>query len=386
MDNIVEQFEVEEDLEPTVPVEIIEYDITATPRDYTPANLVEMIDNGMIEIPPFQRNFIWKIKDSSKLIESVILGLPVPELFFYSESDDNTTFKVIDGQQRLLSIYYFIKGRFPKNPTGRVLTRTALSNENDKSIPESILHDNSLFQDFVLDLDNSFYSGKKFTQLEKQTQMKLKLRRALRVVIIRQNKPDNNSSMYEVFHRLNTGGTPLKPQEIRASLYYGKFYELLFNLNQNVGWRKILNNPASNLHGKDTELILRCFALLMKLDSYKPKMKDFLNRYSYESKKFSDAEIDLLRKIFLSFIENCNNLDKKIFFRNARFSAGLLEAVFIAACETSYATKKINIAELENSAIESLKNDEKFSRTLLEGSTSNENIRQRINMAKKLIK
>ena len=58
---------------------IMEYDITTSPRDLTPANIVDMIDSGIIEIPLFQRNYVWDIKKASKLVESLILGLPVPE-------------------------------------------------------------------------------------------------------------------------------------------------------------------------------------------------------------------------------------------------------------------------------------------------------------------
>ncbi len=75
---------------------IVEYDITTSPRDLTPANIVDMIDSGIIEIPLFQRNYVWDIKKASKLVESLILGLPVPELFFYTEGDDNNTYKIID--------------------------------------------------------------------------------------------------------------------------------------------------------------------------------------------------------------------------------------------------------------------------------------------------
>ena len=87
---------------------ILEYDITTSPRDLTPANIVDMIDSGIIEIPLFQRNYVWDIKKASRLVESLILGLPVPELFFYSEGDENNMYKIIDGQQRFLSIYFFV--------------------------------------------------------------------------------------------------------------------------------------------------------------------------------------------------------------------------------------------------------------------------------------
>ncbi len=76
-----EQFFESEDSETN---SISEYDITTSPRDLTPASIVDMIDSGIMEIPFFQRNYIWDIEKASKLIESIILGLPIPELFFYS--------------------------------------------------------------------------------------------------------------------------------------------------------------------------------------------------------------------------------------------------------------------------------------------------------------
>lgn len=93
---------------------LVEYDITTSPRDLTPANIVDMIDSGIIEIPLFQRNYVWDINKASKLVESLILGLPVPELFFYTEGDDNNTYKIIDGQQRFLSIYFLLKDDFQR--------------------------------------------------------------------------------------------------------------------------------------------------------------------------------------------------------------------------------------------------------------------------------
>lgn len=106
---------------------LVEYDITTSPRDLTPANIVDMIDSGIIEIPLFQRNYVWDIKKASKLVESLILGLPVPELFFYTEGDDNNTYKIIDGQQRFLSIYFFVKGRFPKSTNSRFMIREGIN-------------------------------------------------------------------------------------------------------------------------------------------------------------------------------------------------------------------------------------------------------------------
>lgn len=270
--------------------DIVEYDITTSPRDLTPASIVDMIDSGIMELPLFQRNYVWDINKASRLVESLILGLPVPELFFYSEGDENTTYKIIDGQQRLLTIYFFVKGRFPKNTDSRLLIRKKISEDDDL---DEIMADNSIFQDFTLKLNyddsqkTSRYHGKKFATLDKDTQIKFRLRRYLRTVVVRQNKPDNNSSsMFEIFNRLNTGGTPLNHQEIRASLYYCDFYEMLVKLNNEPKWREVLGKPTQDLHCTDIELILRSLALLEDGEDYSPKMVSFLNSFSQKSRSF----------------------------------------------------------------------------------------------------
>lgn len=369
---------------------IKEYDITSSPRDLTPANIVDMIDAGIIEIPLFQRNYVWDIKKASKLIESIILGLPVPELFFYTEGDDNNSYKIIDGQQRFLSIYFFVKGRFPKSNTARFMIREGI---NDGTALEELLPQNRIFQDFTLRLkddagkEKSRYHGLKFATLDKDTQIKFRLRRFLRTVVVRQNKPDdNNSSMFEIFNRLNTGGTPLNSQEIRASLYYCNFYRMLVRLNNDENWRNLLGKPTQDLHSKDIELILRSIALLDEGDNYSSKMVTFLNSFSQKSKNFSDEKIQYLNDLFISFVKSCSELKEKAFFRNNRFSNTLFEAVFIAACDSFYENNALLDDKISMESFESLKNDEKFVSFLMSGSSSKEKIKGRIQRAKELIK
>lgn len=367
---------------------IVEYDITTSPRDLTPANIVDLIDSGIIEIPLFQRNYIWDIKKASKLVESLILGLPVPELFFYIEGDDNDTYKIIDGQQRFLSVYFFVKGRFPKSQSARLMIRKGIN--NGASLDE-LLPDNSIFKDFTLQLNDnthqtSRYNGKKFATLDKDAQIKFRLRRFLRTVVVRQNKPDdNNSSMFEIFNRLNTGGAPLNPQEIRASLYYCDFYKMLVNLNMDEQWRLLLGKPALDLHSKDIELILRAMALLQDENDYSPKMVNFLNRFSQKSKGFSNDHIKYMQDLFLSFIASCSLLGEKAFFKNNRFSRTLFESVYVAACSSAFKKGVLVEKKISKESFDELKNDEAFISFLMSGSSSSESIKGRINRAREII-
>ena len=368
---------------------LVEYDITTSPRDLTPANIVDMIDSGIIEIPLFQRNYVWDINKASKLVESLILGLPVPELFFYTEGDDNNTYKIIDGQQRFLSIYFFVKGRFPKSTSSRFMIRKGI---NEGAALEDLLPNNRIFKDFTLELSSdstnpSKYHGEKFLTLDKDTQIKFRLRRFLRTVVVRQNKPDDNSSsMFEIFNRLNTGGTPLNAQEIRASLYYCDFYKMLVRINNQDNWRELLGKPTQDLHSNDIELILRSIALLHENETYAPKMVKFLNDFSQKTKKFDNEYIDYIEHLFNSFIEACSTLGDKAFFRNSRFSKTLFESVFVAAATPSFVDQKIITSKIEPTSFEYLRNDEEFVSYLQSGSSSRDNITGRIKRAKEVLK
>ena len=100
----------------------------------------------------------------------------------------------------------------------------------------------------------------------------------LRAINIRQLDPTGEStSAYHIFERLNTGGTPLKPQEIRNCVFRGEFNKLLKQANKNTDWRKILGKSYLDKHQKDIELLLRVFSLVGAVDEYEKPMKEFLN-------------------------------------------------------------------------------------------------------------
>lgn len=84
-----------------------DFEITTTPNDFNMLTIMSFIKSKVFKIPEFQRHYVWDIKRASKLIESLLIGLPIPQIFLY-ESGRNE-FLVIDGQQRLMSIYYFME-------------------------------------------------------------------------------------------------------------------------------------------------------------------------------------------------------------------------------------------------------------------------------------
>ena len=171
--------------------QIEEYDLTSTPNDFNIITLGNFIDSGSVTIPGFQRNYVWDLKKASRLIESLILGLPVPQLFLYEE--DRNKFSVIDGQQRLMTIYYFLKGRFPKPEKRPEIRRIFVENGE---IPSEIFHNDEYFRKFKLTLPGDTKgSFSKFHGLSSETLGDYKMQfelRPIRNVIVKQNLPKDD--------------------------------------------------------------------------------------------------------------------------------------------------------------------------------------------------
>jgi uncharacterized protein with ParB-like and HNH nuclease domain len=283
---------------------LVTYDIATYPSDFTLNGIYEMWQNKDITIPEFQREFVWTIRQSSLLIESFLSGLPVPPVFFYI--DDENKNLVIDGQQRLLSAIFYFDGYFGF---------------------ENIQGKRQVFRLQGLD-EKSPYHKKKFEDLPPSDQRKLKTA-VLRAINIRQLAPtDENTSVYHIFERLNTGGTPLKPQEIRNCVFRGDFAQILRDLNEDKNWRSILGKKKLDKHQTDVELILRVFSLSEYFDSYEKPMKEFLNKAMKRNKKANTAAVKKFQKLFpLITKQIVNSLGEKPFSIRGPLNVSILDSV-----------------------------------------------------------
>ncbi|WP_300807168.1 DUF262 domain-containing protein [uncultured Desulfovibrio sp.] len=282
----------------------IHYSIASYPSDLTLNGIREMWDAGAIVIPPFQRKYVWKKEQASLLIDSFLCGLPVPPVFFYIGEDNRNI--VIDGQQRIISIIYFLKGFF---------------GEEDSSAKRQV---------FRLELpNNSPYNKKTFSELDESLQRKLLYSSILRAINIKQLEPDDEgTSAFRIFERLNTGGTPLTAQEIRNCIYQGDFAELLQYLNRDPNWRKILGKNEPDKHQKDVELILRIFSFVYNHTEYEKPMKEFLNKTMQKYRSGNYKEV----KDFTGYFPYLTNLvvellGEKPFHIRGPLNASALESV-----------------------------------------------------------
>lgn len=232
----------EEDKEIGVPV----YKIVAYPSDPTLEVVNEKWLREEILVMGFQRRWVWTHVQASKLIDSFLLGLPVPPIFVYKLPSQIQV--VIDGQQRLRTIHGFFSGELPDGG------------------------------EFFLKGVSPQWEGKRYDTLDEPDRIRFR-DSVLRVVIVEQLDPKDMTSIYHIFERLNTGGTALSAQEVRNCVYHGPFNDLIIDLNDDKIWRRIFGTDYLDRRMRDIELILRFLALYEDLPSYTKPMKQFLSTF-----------------------------------------------------------------------------------------------------------
>ena len=342
--------ESENDL--TVPV--IRYDITSFGADYDVDGLVRRMKRKEIYAPPFQRGYVWNIKEGSRFIESLLLGLPVPGIFLAKESDTNK-FLIIDGQQRLKTLQFFFEGFF--NP----------KSGEDKS------------QIFKLEEVQEPFNGLTYEDLDEKDRLRLE-NSIIHATIIKQDSPeDGNTSIYHIFQRLNTGGLKLTAQEVRTAASYGELILLLKDLNKDTNWRRIFGKPSLRL--KDQELILRFIAFYLESDKYKKPVNEFLNdfvsRHRNPSKKFLDnatAEFKAVTAISL------HALGPKAFRPSGSLNAAVFDSVTVGIARR-LDKGKIKKPEMLAAAYEKLLKKEDYINAITSGTSHESNVTTRLNEA-----
>lgn len=222
--------------------------------DWTTGTIVEQLNKGNIDLnPKFQRREAWSPSRKSSFIESLILGLPIPQIILAERKDKKGTYIVIDGKQRLLSIrQFFSKANDDIFPRLKLSGLDSLAELNRKS-----------YIDLIRDPELEDYS----TAIENQ---------AIRTIVIK-NWP-NEEFLYMVFLRLNTGSLPLAPQELRQALHPGKFINFTDEFSvESEEIKRILNIKKPDYRMRDVELVIRYFSFKYFISEYKGNLKQFFD-------------------------------------------------------------------------------------------------------------
>ena len=272
------------------------YRILSYPSDPTLQVLNQMWLDGEIIIPQFQRGYVWSITQASRLVESFLMGLPVPEVFLHKDLDGKHL--VIDGQQRLRSIVAFFEGSFPD---GRPFYLRGVAKQWD---------------------------GKLYDELSDFDARRLRSS-ILRAIIVEQIDPEDLTSIYHLFERLNTGGTALSPQEVRNCVYHGSFNDFVLGLNTDRRWRAIMGSTSPDKRLRDVELLVRSLALADQLDGYTTPMKDFISNFMRQEQKSKDNSRHA--QVFEKAVSGIHeSLGAKPFHIRRGLNAAVLDSVMVA--------------------------------------------------------
>ena len=325
------------------------YDIISYGADFTLSVLYDKMKKGEIIVPEFQRRFVWNIKQASKLVESFLLGLPVPGIFLAKDKKTGNLL-VIDGQQRLKTCRAFRDEKYPLTDESFTLKKVHEKWEG-KLYSDLIPADRKRFDVFVL-----------------------------RATIIQQINPKDNTSTYHIFQRLNTGGTILQNQEIRNCLFHGKFNDLLFELNKDKTWRSLYRS-GEHKRMKDIELILRFFALYYKYESYTKPMNEFLSNYMADNRDMVDADIEKSKKLFLDTISLIfDRVGPEAFRPKGNINGSAFDSIMYTV--SKYKTKLKD--NLDKCILELFK-DQAYLKAIREGTTDPDTIRTRFSIAKRYL-
>lgn len=259
-------------------------------------------DGKIIMNPDFQRNEVWTIEQKSQLIESTMLEIPIPA--FYMKKDALGRLIVVDGLQRTLALRGFLNDDFRLrglNALDKVNGYTCSEMRNDDKLSTLVTR--------VEDKQLLFYV------ISKDTPM---------------------SIVYDIFNRINTGGTKLERQEIRNCIFIGHSTRLLKELSAEDVFKKAIDNGISSKRMKDREAALRCiaFTILDYEKKYIRSMDDFLERAMRKINKSSMIEVEDMKKVFLKIMKQTESVFGTSNFRiPSNYTRGRIN---IAVMETIY--------------------------------------------------
>ncbi len=325
------------------------YQITTSGADFDVDGLVKRFDRGTIYRPEFQRNFVWTWPQASKFIESILLGLPIPSVFLFRE-EETQKLLIVDGLQRLTTLHAFKKGRLP--------------------------HNDRVFK--LKDVKPRF-EGKTLEDLEEDDRLRLE-DAIIHAMIIQQIAPDDShSSVFHIFERLNSNGTPLQPQEMRAAIYHGQFQEMLDMANECKEWREVFG--PKHKRAKDQELILRFLALKYDSENYTRPMKGFLNDFMAVHRKVSDQKSRGYQACFEDTIRRSYDaLGKQAFRLSRSMNVAFYDALMVAISENPDAS-----AEAIKLASDQLSKDREFIQLTSESTSNDSSVFGRLAKAKEVL-
>lgn len=321
--------------------------------DFTISTLETLLREDKIVVPDFQRNYVWTRNQASRLIESLIIQCPIPVV--YLDQEDDGTLKVIDGNQRLMSIRLFLENGFRLKGL--------------KAFPD--------------------LNGFLFRELDPRFRTHIENRTIRCITILKETHPQIK---FDVFERLNTGAVQLNPQELRHGLYHSTLMDKLDEWGQYEPWQELCG-IKDDKRMRGAELILRFLALSYNLEAYEKPLASFLNNFA-QNNRHGDR-IESFERSFKLSVDGVHRLLGKRAFRmldghgnpDKNFNSAVFDAQMVGFSHSSVRENNFT-AEFQRRFLESylnLQGNREFFRSISASTSDPPLVRTRITMFKELI-
>lgn len=303
-----------------------------------------------IEVAGFQRGFVWARNQMDRFIESLLLGYPIPGIMLVQQP--NMKYLVLDGQQRLRTLAAFYDGVH----AGKEFSLRNVAEE---------------------------FKGMTYKTLEPELRRQLDNTFIQATIVRTDGTRGSREAIYQVFERLNSGGTQLTPHEIRIALYAGPLIGFIDKLNKLPVWRQLYGPFSPRL--RDQELVLRIVALFTKKAEFYRPLKKYLNDFAEEYRELQGLNTRKVSRLFESTAELLLAAAgrESVRYQSQQVNAALTEALFVAL-----------MARLEANAVEpdpgqiadwigTLTKNRRFIPAITRSTSSEENVRTRHRAAMK---
>lgn len=289
--------------------------------DITIKQLTDMVAENSINVSPdYQRRFVWDNVRQSQLIESVFLGIPIPNIFMATNAD--ATWEVIDGLQRITTIMRFV------TPDLALIDGNQLGPLKLKGLEKIPALNGATFDEMPSNLKLNF------------------LTRPLRITVL--NDQSDYQVRFDLFERLNTGGIVLHEQEIRNCVFQGRFRDFIKDCAKDSDFDSVIKRSDKNARGNVEELALKFFAYYEDRNMFKHSVKGFLNDYMVKKTKSFTNE-SALKKIFVQTFSEIKQALPNGIVRSARPNSTplvLFEAVSVGVADILARGKKVDAKKL----------------------------------------
>lgn len=281
------------------------------------SSMMNGLEKGDYVIPGFQRLYRWREEQAEELAVSLVRGMPIPPIYCYRNREQQIV--ILDGQQRILSLYFYYIGKFLQRQRNAFVDFRKIT-DSEKNFREELelcgLKEKIYCMKYEAADGNTKTVDITYQKLSSRLKRRIDFAPITLIEINVDSREYREKTLHKIFANLNIGGTPLSPQELRNGIYHCRFYDMLYEVNDTCKkWRFLFGgnqNADINKESKDVETLLKMCAFYYYteekdgefiLTQYRGKISTLLDDFSEKARDFEEEEIADYQNRLLQFFD-----------------------------------------------------------------------------------